>query len=118
MKKGKKKGSKDDPTTAATSLSGGERSFTTASFILALWKSMNSPFRCLDEFDVFMDAVNRQIAINMMIDASRSDTDKQFILLSPLTMKILDKINGPDINVIRMHPPVRGQATLVDSANN
>jgi hypothetical protein len=45
-----------------------------------------------------MDAVNRQIAINMMIDASRSDTQKQFILLSPLTMKILDKINGSATN--------------------
>ena len=102
--------SKETGTTAE--LSGGERSFSTASFILALWATMETPFRALDEFDVYMDTVNRQIAIKMMIEAARRTKEKQFILLSPLPMKIIDGLSGPDIKIIRLRQREDGQTTL------
>jgi DNA repair exonuclease SbcCD ATPase subunit len=40
-------------------LSGGERSYTAISYLLAVGKHTEAPFRCMDEYDVFMDAINR-----------------------------------------------------------
>jgi hypothetical protein len=62
---------------------GGERSFTTVAFILALGEWTESPFRALDEFDVFMDAVNRRIATQTLLEFAREKAELQFVLLTP-----------------------------------
>ena len=54
------------------SLSGGEKSFSTICLLLALWEAMGCPIRCLDEFDVYMDAANRGIAIRMLVSFQTS----------------------------------------------
>jgi chromosome segregation ATPase len=50
-----------------SNLSGGERSFTTLSLLLALGESLETPFRVMDEFDVFLDPIARKIALNTMV---------------------------------------------------
>jgi len=74
-------GSKDTKT-----LSGGEKSFSTACFLLALWEAMECPFRALDEYDVFMDAVTRRISTQMLIQFAKETRHRQFILISPQDM--------------------------------
>lgn len=42
---------------STSSLSGGERSYSTVAFIMALWECVELPFYFMDEFDVFMVSV-------------------------------------------------------------
>ncbi|XP_075270987.1 structural maintenance of chromosomes protein 6 isoform X1 [Opisthocomus hoazin] len=92
------------------SLSGGERSFSTVCFVLSLWSITESPFRCLDEFDVYMDMVNRRIAMDMILKVADSQQHRQFILLTPQSMSSLP--TSSRIRILRMQDPERGQKTL------
>ncbi|XP_056343085.1 structural maintenance of chromosomes protein 6 isoform X2 [Oenanthe melanoleuca] len=92
------------------SLSGGERSFSTVCFILSLWNISESPFRCMDEFDVYMDMVNRRIAVDMILERADFQRHRQFILFTPLSMSSLP--SSPHIRILRMPDPPRDQRTL------
>ncbi|KAJ2999294.1 Structural maintenance of chromosomes protein 6 [Globomyces sp. JEL0801] len=97
---------KRDPKT----LSGGEKSYSTVCLLLALWESMSSPFRALDEFDVYMDAVNRRLAIGLMVENAREpDNSSQYILITPQNMT---HISGSDLRILKMQPPERNQPTI------
>ncbi len=65
----------DETTLSATgratkTLSGGEKSFSSICLLLSVWEGMGAPLRCLDEYDVFMDHVNRDISTNMIVRLS------------------------------------------------
>jgi len=98
----------------AKTLSGGEKSFSQICLLLALWEAMGSPIRCLDEFDVFMDAVNRGISMQLIIKAAQKSVGKQFILITPqdVSTKSIDSRN--DVRIVRMPDPERNkdQSTL------
>ncbi|KAH9904593.1 P-loop containing nucleoside triphosphate hydrolase protein [Xylariomycetidae sp. FL2044] len=85
-------------------LSGGEKSFSSICLLLAIWDAMGSPLRCLDEFDVFMDSVNRAISTNMLITAARRSVGKQFILITPNAIEGRAS-NDEDVKIIRLSDP-------------
>lgn len=98
-------------------LSGGEKSFSLICLLLALWEAMGSQIRALDELlvrhltcfmnlasanldsDVFMDAVNRKISVNMLIKCARRSIGKQFILITPQDMSSITE--AADVKIQR-----------------
>ncbi|KAI1820513.1 hypothetical protein F4861DRAFT_56088 [Xylaria intraflava] len=85
-------------------LSGGEKSFSSICLLLAIWDAMGSPLRCLDEFDVFMDNVNRAISTNMLIGAARRSVGKQFVLITPNAIEGRANLDS-DVKIIRLTDP-------------
>lgn len=57
-------------------------------FILALGKFTESPFRAMDEYDVFMDAVNRRIATQTLLEFALEENNLQFVLLTPQVCRV------------------------------
>ncbi|KAL4995717.1 hypothetical protein BDV10DRAFT_174240 [Aspergillus recurvatus] len=94
----------------ARTLSGGEKSFSQVCLLLALWEAMGSPIRCLDEFDVYMDHINRKMAIDMLMYAARRSIGRQFILITPGSRAEISL--APDVMVKELAEPERGQARL------
>ena len=51
--------------------------------IAALWDNMNPPFRALDEWDVFLDALNRKDISKTLLNFGLKQQDYQFFFISP-----------------------------------
>ena len=84
-------------------LSGGERSYTTACFVMALWMCVDSPFRCLDEFDVFMDMVNRRIIMELLTELARKNRHIQFFFFTPQS---ISEIHYEDVEIFELKKSV------------
>ncbi|GAA85642.1 hypothetical protein AKAW_03756 [Aspergillus luchuensis IFO 4308] len=104
---------KDSAGRGAKTLSGGEKSFSQVCLLLALWEAMGSPIRCLDEFDVYMDHINRKMAIDMLMLAARRSIGRQFILITPGSRSEITL--APDVCVKELAEPERGQTRLTFS---
>ncbi|KAF4973804.1 hypothetical protein FZEAL_9223 [Fusarium zealandicum] len=91
-------------------LSGGEKSFSSICMLLSVWEAIGSPIRCLDEFDVFMDNVNRAISTNMLVDAARRSVSRQYILITPNAIEGRARLDK-DVKIIRLTDP--RQRTLI-----
>ncbi|RSM12921.1 hypothetical protein CEP52_002268 [Fusarium oligoseptatum] len=85
-------------------LSGGEKSFSSICMLLSVWEAIGSPIRCLDEFDVFMDNVNRAISTNMLVDAARRSVSRQYILITPNAIEGRARLDK-DVKIIRLTDP-------------
>lgn len=86
-------------------LSGGERSYTTIALLLALGESLETPFRVLDEFDVFLDPVTRKTVIDTLIVMAKKMNHRQFIFITPQDVSNVDP--DPMLKIIKMTPPSR-----------
>lgn len=71
-------------------LSGGEKSFASICLLLALWEAMGAPLRCLDEYDVFMDDVNRDVSTRMIVSLIKYPFKFQ-ILTSYRSAQLVDR---------------------------
>jgi chromosome segregation ATPase len=86
-------------------LSGGERSYTTIALLLALGESLETPFRVLDEFDVFLDPVTRKLTIEALIKMAKAMQHRQFIFITPQDVSNVEV--DPMLKVVKMKPPAR-----------
>ena len=88
--------------------SGGERSYTTMGLLLALGERLETPFRILDEFDVFLDGPTRRLTIDMLIHLAKTKMGhRQFIFITPQDLSNIRP--DPQLRIHRLKPPERNQ---------
>ncbi|MDG6940074.1 MAG: AAA family ATPase [Nitrososphaerota archaeon] len=79
--------------------SGGERSSAVTALLLSLQGHVLSPFRAVDEFDVHMDRMNRQLFIKAVYDIFRNDRGTQYLIITPVEPEVYDR----EANYIMVH---------------
>ena len=87
----------------------GEKSFAQMCLILALGEKLETPFRALDEFDVFLDTPTRNKTLQLLTRvALQAMSHRQFIFISPQNIPDLgNDIDNAKVKILRMSPPER-----------
>lgn len=90
-------------------LSGGEKSFSQIALLLATWLTMRSRIIALDEFDVFMDQVNRKIGTDLIIRRLGKDVkgDTQTVIITPQDIGKMANIDEKYVHVHKIKDPER-----------
>lgn len=102
---------KGDGLTNVKQMSGGERSFVTLALLLALGKVQDSPFRIMDEYDVFLDELSRVLTLTAIQRTAvmASNAHRQFIIITPHNLK--DIKTGNKTKIHKMADPERRKRT-------
>jgi chromosome segregation ATPase len=70
--------------------SGGERTTSTMSFLLALQQHVRSPFRAVDEYDIHMDPKNREMIAKVLLSIIK-DANAQYVVITPSQITFAQK---------------------------
>lgn len=95
---------------SVTTFSGGEKSFTMVALLLSIWSKSSSSLSILDEYDVFMDNVNRKRALDLILRMMREAGHfaHQYVIISPLDIPLNEEDQKKDdITIFRLDPPTR-----------
>jgi len=83
------------------SQSGGEKSLSTMSFLLALQRQVKSPFRAVDEYDVHLDPMNKDLVTRLLRSAVRRGGGKQYIAITPSQIPRKDLEGAENVVVVQ-----------------
>lgn len=74
----------------------------------------------MDEFDIFMDAVARKVALSKLIETAKSEQMKhrQFIFITPQDLSAVQKYVGDNFKIHKMRPPERADRGLQQTTLN
>lgn len=97
----------DESARNVDNLSGGEKSFAQMALLLATWKPMRSRVIALDEFDVFMDQVNRKIGTNLILKKLKDNARTQTIIITPQDIGKIADLDSNGVAIHRMRDPQR-----------
>ncbi|XP_045540053.1 structural maintenance of chromosomes protein 5 [Papilio machaon] len=86
--------------------SGGERALTTAIYLMALQRRTTVPFRCVDEINQGMDAINERKMFQLLVQVTTECDNAQYFLLTPKLLTNLEYNSKITVHTIMNGPRV------------
>ena len=77
----------------------------TIALLIAIGEMLETPFRVMDEFDVFLDPVTRNRIMETLVAVANEMCHRQFIFITPQDVSNLT--SSPTLKILQMKPPER-----------